>query len=382
MKLYKISTTVIIILFTLSGCGGTTPISASTLVTPTVEINITGTDVSVVTVETVSQPNCGGTAEVESNIEKSRSIQYVIETQNGIAVNANGQVGFAGTDVELGATIASQLGYSYGTVDNIARSLTVKAKPGTNMQHSIKQNEIWQVGTANIIVGSQDTTIPFRFRYDFNIELIDSKDLGCNNLQPILSPTPPTATIIFEDTFVDNLKNWVISSSYPYIGAGKYNFLVECPANYSADFCGTHVKVPFVFPANFHMEIDLTVLESSTNAKVGLGFQVRKNKDNLYYINYFITDLYYLLRSAYNTKDIPIIPKTSTDLIENELGSTNRFGIEVQDSKFTPIINGYRLSQGEDWNLKNAGDSYLVIYISRGHSAMLQFDNIVVQEVK
>ena len=198
MKLHKISIVIIIILFALSSCGKAAqtipPTQSSSLVIPTLVINITGTDVSEVTVETVSQPNCGGTAEVESNIEKSRSIQHVIETQNGIAVNANGQVGFAGTDVELGATIASQLGYSYGTVDNIARSLTVKAKPGTNMQHSIKQNEIWQVGTAKVIVGSQETTIPFRFRYDFNIELVGSEDLGCNNLQPTSSPNTSVDT--------------------------------------------------------------------------------------------------------------------------------------------------------------------------------------------
>jgi hypothetical protein len=198
MKLYKTSTIVMIMLFTLGGCGRAgsvnPPAQSSTLVTPTLVLNMTGTDVSEVTVETVSQPNCGGTAEVETNIQKSRSIQHIIETQNGIAVNANGRVDFAGTGVELGATIASQLGYSYGTVDNIARSLTLKAKPGTNMQHSIKQNEIWQIGTAKIVVGGQEITIPFRFRYDFNIELVGSKDLGCTNLQPTSSPNTSADT--------------------------------------------------------------------------------------------------------------------------------------------------------------------------------------------
>jgi hypothetical protein len=184
-------------LITLSGCGkepATNPSPSVTLITPTVVLNITGTEVSEVTVETASQSNCGGSAEVENTIERSRSIQHLIEVQGGFSVNANGQVGFAGTDVELGATIASQLGYTYGTVDNIARSITLKAKSGTNMQHSIKQEEIWKVGTAKIIIGSQETTIPFKFRDDFNIELIGSKDLGCNNLQPTSSLNPSVDT--------------------------------------------------------------------------------------------------------------------------------------------------------------------------------------------
>jgi len=194
----------LIFLVLLSGCGKAPAATAKpsiTLITPSVVINFTGTEISEVTVETSSQPNCGGSAEVENMIERSRSIQRIIEIQGGLSVNANGQVGFAGTDVELGATIASQLGYTYGTVDNLARSITVKAKPGTNMQHSIKQQEVWKVGTAKIIVGSQETTIPFRFRHDFNIELVGSKDLGCNNLQPTSPPntsadTPTPNTVV------------------------------------------------------------------------------------------------------------------------------------------------------------------------------------------
>lgn len=189
----------------LSGCGqspaATNPPVAVTLITPTLVLNITGNEISEVTVETASQPNCGGSAEVENLIEKSRSIQRIIEVQGGLSVNANGQIGFAGTDVELGATVASQLGYTYGTVENVLRSLTVKAKPGTNMQHSIKQMEVWKVGTARIVVGSQETTIPFRFRYDFTIELVGSKDLGCNELPATTSPntsadTPAPNTVV------------------------------------------------------------------------------------------------------------------------------------------------------------------------------------------
>ncbi len=205
-----------------------------------------------------------------------------------------------------------------------------------------------------------------------------------NTPTPTYTPTPTSlsSATLFEDTFIDNRNNWFVTSDYPYIGAGKYNFSVGCPASYDSYFCGTYVNIPFEFPKNFLIEIDLKVLNLSTDAQFALGFQVRRNDKNLYYINYFITGGYYSLRSAYNTKDLEIIPKTLTSLMNAEPDSVNRLGIEVQDTKFTPIINGNRLSEGEDGNLPNTGQTYLVIYISRGHSASIEFDNLIVQEVK
>ncbi len=210
----------------------------------------------------------------------------------------------------------------------------------------------------------------------------DSILLPTSTWTPIPSLTPPAATTIFEDAFIDNRNNWYIASAFPHIAAGKYTYKVICPTEYASFYCGTYIKIPFTFPKNFRIEMDTMVLESSPEAKIAFGFQLRRNNVDHYYIIYFMTDSFYTLKSAYNQDDLEIIPKTTTDLIERELGSTNRFGIEVQDSTFTPIINGYRLSQGEDGNLRNPGASYLIIYISRGHSAILQFDNIVVQEVR
>jgi hypothetical protein len=168
-----------------------------------IEIQITGTESKELGTETISQPNCTGVAEVANTIEKSRTIEYVIEVQNGVSVNANGQVGFAGTDVELGATIASQFGQSYGTSETLTRSITVKANPSTNMQHIIRQAEIWKVGQAKISVGGQQTIIPFKFRSDFAIELTNSRDLkdcGTISTGSTISPTTqsfaPTSTNI------------------------------------------------------------------------------------------------------------------------------------------------------------------------------------------
>jgi hypothetical protein len=73
---------------------------------------------------------------------------------------------------------------------------------------------------------------------------------------------------------------------------------------------------------------------------------------------------------------------TPTNLITKGFGFTNKFGIEVVDNIFTPVINGQELLQGEDGNLPNPGKTYLIIYLSRVHSATIQFDNLTVQEVK
>lgn len=185
MKLTKLPSLLFLIIFFIASCGTPPSGQGGNNSNADIEIQMTGTESIELGTETISQPNCTGVAEVENTIEKSRTIQYVIEVQNGASVNANGQVGFAGTDVELGATIASQFGQSYGTSETLTRSITVKAKPETSMQHVIRQVEIWKVGQATISVGGQQKIIPFKFRSDFAIELVDSQNIypnGCNSL--------------------------------------------------------------------------------------------------------------------------------------------------------------------------------------------------------
>lgn len=198
MNLKKISSLIILLTLLVTSCGN--PPSSNqngSNQNINIEIQITGSEPKVFEVETISQPNCTGTAEVENTVQKSRTIAYTMESTNGVSVNANGQVGFAGTDVELGATVANQFGLSYGTSESLTRSITVKAGIGTNMQHNIQQVEIWKIGQAKISVGGQETIIPFKFRSDFSIELANSQNLGnCDALvttpTTFITPTQPT----------------------------------------------------------------------------------------------------------------------------------------------------------------------------------------------
>jgi len=177
MKLKELLSLLILFPFIVTSCG--TPQQPPN---PNVdiEIQLIGSEPKEIGTETISQPNCGGNAEIENAVERSRSIEYVMEVQNGVSVNTNGQVGFAGTDVELGATVATQFGQSYGTSETIARSITVKAQARTNMQHVIRHMEIWEIGQAKISVGGQQTIIPFKFRSNFAIELVGSNQLTCD----------------------------------------------------------------------------------------------------------------------------------------------------------------------------------------------------------
>jgi len=200
MKNTKLAGVLISSFIFILACGVEGTAIPNTSPTPELSIHITGTSVVEITSDSISQPNCNGTAEVENQIEKSRSIAHTLETSGEFTVNANGQIGFAGTDVELGATVAAKLGTTYGLTETIAKSLTVKARPGTNMTHTIKQSEIWKVGTAKIAVGNQEATIPFQFREDFTIELVSSEDQGCGSQNPAPSatievPISPTFTV-------------------------------------------------------------------------------------------------------------------------------------------------------------------------------------------
>lgn len=198
------------------------------------------------------------------------------------------------------------------------------------------------------------------------------------------SPTPFMAETIFEDSFIDNRNNWYIDSAFPNITGGKYAHKLSCPSNYVTFYCEAYVlEIPFTFPRNFQMDIETTVLETSPDAHIAIGFQLRRNDNsNFYYINYFIPKAFYEFKILNKGIPFSLIPETSSTLIKTELGATNKFGIEINDLIFTPIINDQRLDQIEDGNFPSAGRSYLVMIIARGEFAIIHFDNLVVRGVK
>jgi len=159
--------------------------------------------------ETIPQNNCGGSSEVENTIEKSRTIAHTIEVGGELSVSAEGEIAPAGVGVNLGASVAQSYGYQYGTEESLARSLTVKAKEGTCMEHTIRLLEKWDIGEAQIfLAGKKPFIIPYRFRSDFAVELVDSRDLGCpcaafSTPEPAPTLTPvPVAKVVPMDTLI------------------------------------------------------------------------------------------------------------------------------------------------------------------------------------
>ncbi len=127
------------------------------------------------------QNNCGGNSEVTYQYEQARSIQHIVTVGIDAVVNAKGQVGIPGNTVELGASLALKLGQSYGESESVSRSLTLKAQPGTNMEHTINLIEVWQTGTAQATFNGETYEIPFRYRSDFALELDQSVALSCED---------------------------------------------------------------------------------------------------------------------------------------------------------------------------------------------------------
>jgi hypothetical protein len=175
-------------LFVLNGCG--IPTSSSI---PQIQIQILSTEMKDPVIFPVPQPNCNGSAEVENQYQYSKQITNIIEIQDGIQVSGEGKIGVLGTDVGVGTVVSKQFGQSYGVTETITRSITVKASPGTDMEHTLRMGEIWKNGSAKITFGGEEKNIPFSYRYDFGIELVGSKDKkDC----PTLGTNSPTSQAI------------------------------------------------------------------------------------------------------------------------------------------------------------------------------------------
>ncbi len=145
--------------------------------------------------ETIPQNNCGGSAEVSSTIERSRSIAYILEIGGEIKIDADGSVGVPDIgEIQVGAEVAAKYGVTYGQEETFTRSLTVSAKEGTNIQHELKQVEYWEIGELVFTSAEKTMRYPYSFRRDFGVELVKSENIDCSASMPvpqtIFSPTP------------------------------------------------------------------------------------------------------------------------------------------------------------------------------------------------
>lgn len=190
----------------ISGCGST-----ATAIQPTIPgsgIQVISSDKprekkAIAPPETIRQPNCGGSSTVSSHIERSYAIVHAMDVGGGATLKADGTIGLPGVaSVGAGAEVAAKYGVTYGQEERLSRSLTVSAKEGTSMVHTIQQYEYWETGEIVITANNQTWRIPYKFRTDFGIQLLESKNIGnCTGAQPTsVQPgavaTSPTSEVV------------------------------------------------------------------------------------------------------------------------------------------------------------------------------------------
>jgi hypothetical protein len=152
--------------------------------------------------EVYMQNNCGGSETTDYEVSRSRIIAHELQLATGFEVNAKGEVSVLGTGVALGAAVSGQIGTTYGTSESMERAVTVRAAPGTRMEHEISYQEVWKTGAATVIVNGKSTSIPFKYRADFTLVLLDSRKVACDGatVVPVYTPSPtntvaPTAAL-------------------------------------------------------------------------------------------------------------------------------------------------------------------------------------------
>lgn len=194
------------------------------------------------------------------------------------------------------------------------------------------------------------------------------------------SPASFEGSTLFEEPFTDNHNNWYTDETLAAVMDGKYLHILDCPDASPASQCGNFVKIPFTFPNNFRLQVEATLTESSDGGSVMFGIQVRKSDEGYYYINYLPANSSYEMSRITQTGEFSILPATQTDFINTAMGDTNILGVEAHGAEFTLLVNSQKLPSIQDGNIPTAGDSYLVVLVDRGHSAEVQFDNLVVEK--
>lgn len=178
--------------------------------------------------ENIKQPNCTGTGEVDNVIERTMGINHSIVVGFGLAVDVDGKLEVLGTGVDLGTEISRELGFEYGTIESITRSITVRAAPKTHMMHTIQLSEVWEAGTARVTVGGQSTEIPFRYRANFSIDLIKSVPIDCvtGQAESVIEAScqiPVHATYNFSRSDITQNFGPGLNIFYDHPGGGSYS---------------------------------------------------------------------------------------------------------------------------------------------------------------
>ncbi len=159
------------------------------------------TEKRLISEETIPQNNCSGSVEISQSVKREHSIFYSLELGSEIKVSADGKAQIPSIgEVGVGVEVATHYQVGYGREESIGRSITVAAKEGTHIQHTVQQYEIWETGEVLIQAGEARQRLPYSFRRDFAIELLESLDIGCptsakTGAETVQQPTDTTEPV-------------------------------------------------------------------------------------------------------------------------------------------------------------------------------------------
>lgn len=150
---------------------------------PAVAASITLRNVQLLPVQTGTDKqavnNCGGTDDATYTIAKEREISHQLEVASELSLSADGSVKVLGTGIGLGAAVASKVGATYGKRDTVGRTIEITVQPKTMVEYEVSLQDVYEAGDAEITVGNQKTTVPFRFFDDFVLVLLGTRELPC-----------------------------------------------------------------------------------------------------------------------------------------------------------------------------------------------------------
>lgn len=167
--------------------------------TPAVAASITLQNLQLQPVQTGTDKqavnNCGGTDDATYTIAKEREISHQLDVGSELTVNADGSVKVLGTGIGLGTTVAAKVGATYGKRDTVQRTIEISVKPKTMVEYEVSLQDVYESGDAEITVGNQKTTIPFRFFDDFVLVLLGTRELPCLDTPTVVPTYTVTAAI-------------------------------------------------------------------------------------------------------------------------------------------------------------------------------------------
>jgi hypothetical protein len=381
MKNIRIIVSVVIAVLTLSACG----------IKPG-QINFSDQEIKTIDTVVILQQNCNGSAEVENTVEKTRTITYSLQQQFGQTIDARGKVGAAGiAGIELGASVAKELGVTYGLSENITRAITVKARPGTNMRHTIQLNEIWKTGMAMVEVNKKQTTLPFSIRVDFELALIDSEDIHCPDgtatpeMDSSLAPTQTAIAadngeLVFNEDFETGTTNQFVTK------AGKWQVITDETGNhvYQADKQSSMINKTQIKLENFKngvIQFKMRYREwtpKDSNPGIGYLFFRLQGQDfsDAYTVQCGFDWKTCIVNYVPNdpANDWPVLSKFSVDFTVDQWYELR---VEVNDNQIVVYLNGVLVAEETD-NLSRLTSGRVGFQV--GPNTTVQYDDIQVWE--